>query len=604
VSALELERRRSFALIADDHAAYVVADGAGAVAMAHKAGTVAVDTETQGLDRDRWALTAVIIATDDLAYVLDPVTNADAIRGALKAATELAFFNATFDVPVLIANGLMRLGDIAKVYDVLISARLANPAEDASRDLARSCFKHLGPGYERAKRQARESWRRSTNLPKAEMYRRATLASEPFASYAGFDGIMTARLRAVIDAAVADRFAEHPFPYTGDAAAIVEREQVVNRMLIARSARGLDVNLDAIDQLEHEFTRRHEIAVETLAEWGIDGTLAAVTVKRDAVDYLEAHGFISARHPRLQSGAPSAAATALVHIDHPLGAALREWAQTDRWVRDYATKVKTLTRAGRIHPEIAVGIAATGRMSYKAPPLQQYPEELRRIFEFPMPATSLDWSSIEPVVFANLAGEEALYGPYEAGGDVYAPVVAAAGVDRPTAKTTLLAQCYGQGARALAGRLGMTVEATTALITRTLGPFEHIRKAKTAITRIGDHHGMVQTISGRLVLLERDYGRDDGRWHPPYKGYKGIASTIQGSCYDLLAEAMCAMHRAGLDDALYAAVHDELVVDAAAADDVERIMLTAPTDLVRAAGRTPVLRTGRVELGRTWRPKK
>jgi DNA polymerase-1 len=64
------------------------------------------------------------------------------------------------------------------------------------------------------------------------------------------------------------------------------------------------------------------------------------------------------------------------------------------------------------------------------------------------------------------------------------------------------------------------------------------------------------------------------------------------------------MHLEGLDDALYVAVHDELVVDADAADAVERIMTTPPPDLERVIGRRPVLRTGRAELGTTWRPKK
>jgi hypothetical protein len=63
------------------------------------------------------------------------------------------------------------------------------------------------------------------------------------------------------------------------------------------------------------------------------------------------------------------------------------------------------------------------------------------------------------------------------------------------------------------------------------------------------------------------------------------------------------MHRVGLGDALYRAVHDELVVAADAADDVERIMRTPPPALVEQAGRVPVLRVGRSELGRHWLPK-
>jgi hypothetical protein len=55
-----------------------------------------------------------------------------------------------------------------------------------------------------------------------------------------------------------------------------------------------------------------------------------------------------------------------------------------------------------------------------------------------------------------------------------------------------------------------------------------------------------------------------------------------------------------MDDALLAAVHDELVVDTEAADDVQHLMETPPKALVELAGRSPALRVGRVDLGRHW----
>ena len=53
---------------------------------------------------------------------------------------------------------------------------------------------------------------------------------------------------------------------------------------------------------------------------------------------------------------------------------------------------------------------------------------------------------------------------------------------------------------------------------------------------------------------------------------------VQGSCYDLLAEALLEIHQQGLGDAVFVAVHDELVVATEAAGDIERIMLTPPED--------------------------
>jgi hypothetical protein len=85
-----------------------------------------------------------------------------------------------------------------------------------------------------------------------------------------------------------------------------------------------------------------------------------------------------------------------------------------------------------------------------------------------------------------------------------------------------------------------------------------------------------------------------------YMGYLGVNYYVQGSCYDLLAEALYEMHHRGLDDALGMAVHDELVVATEAADEIELIMCTPPAALIELAGRVPRLRTGRVDMGHHW----
>lgn len=78
---------------------------------------------------------------------------------------------------------------------------------------------------------------------------------------------------------------------------------------------------------------------------------------------------------------------------------------------------------------------------------------------------------------------------------------------------------------------------------------------------------------------------------------------MQGSAYDLLAEAIYAMHQEGIAEHLRLAIHDELVVDTEVADEVHRIMVTPPQQFIDAAGRVPVLRVGRTDLGRHWEDK-
>jgi len=221
------------------------------------------------------------------------------------------------------------------------------------------------------------------------------------------------------------------------------------------------------------------------------------------------------------------------------------------------------------------------------------------MMKFDQPATSMDWSSIEPVVIGNLAGQTDWIEGFEAGGDLYEPVAEAAGVPRKVAKVVLLAQLYGQGITSLGWALGLDPDQTKVVIDRVMGPLDRVRTAIRAIRNVGDKYGMVQTISGRICPLDRDYRTGN----QTFLGYKGVNYTVQGSAYDLLAEAIVEMHRRGLDDALYVAVHDELVVATEVAHEVEQIMRTPPEALIQHSGRTPVLRVGRTDLGHYWMEK-
>lgn len=590
------EDHRTFAFIAGDHAAYAVRDGEGAVHLARAAGSLYVDIETAGLLDEAWDIRAVVVGTADFAHVLDPTLDRQAIRDALAAATELTFHNAPFDVPSLVAAGLMEPGHVAKVNDTLVSARIAAPSERGGRRLGELASKYLSVDYERAKRQSEQSWRQVTGLPRAEMFRRAGLFSEAYCMYAGWDVIMTARLRPVVDQAVVTRTTTHPFKTSGDPHHILEREQTVNRQLLGASVRGIAIDFDVIDELIAEMRRDGTAADAVLRQWGVDTDLTREKVKRSALVVLEELGALPDSYIRLVSGAPSADKRHLARVGHPIVDALNTRATAARFEDDYVEKFVRMSHHGRIHPQVAVAQAVTGRMSYSNPPLQQYPAGVRRMMRFDTPATSLDWSSIEPVLFANLAGEEAMLAPFEQGGDLYLPVAEAAGVDRRTAKVVLLAQLYGQGIEALATALGRDSDETRQIIERILGPYERVRKAKRAIGNIGETYGMVQTWDGRIIPIDRDPRTGNTRFF----GHKGVNYVVQGGAYSLLAEALYALHHAGLDDGLYAAVHDELVVADEIADEVEALMLTPPPALIEVCGRTPVFRTGRSALGQHW----
>lgn len=225
------------------------------------------------------------------------------------------------------------------------------------------------------------------------------------------------------------------------------------------------------------------------------------------------------------------------------------------------------------------------------------------MLRFDRPVTSLDWASIEPTFAANVFGDTDVIAEFEAGGDIYLPVAEAAGVTRKVAKVVLLAQLYGEGAPSLANDLGITVDEARELSGRVMARMPKIRDGVRKVRRMCDQLGWVATVSGRRLPLDLDLRAKERFGATRYHGYKGPNFLIQGSCYDLLSEALYEIHRQGLGDAVEFAVHDELLVATEAADQIDAIMRTPPPAFVAASGRVPVLRTGRSDLGRHWEPK-
>lgn len=77
-------------------------------------------------------------------------------------------------------------------------------------------------------------------------------------------------------------------------------------------------------------------------------------------------------------------------------------------------------------------------------------------------------------------------------------------------------------------------------------------------------------------------------------------NCVQGSAYDILAHTITEMDRRGIGDHVQLAMHDEMVVDTEVAEEVQQIMLTPPPFLVAWAGREPILRTDRADMGAAW----
>lgn len=559
----------------------------------------AVDLETFGLSADSLRVKCIAISHADHCVILDPRDpfQANLARKTFHHAVELTMHNSPFDAPILVRTGLMKLEHVSKVVDTLIFARLADPDERSRKSLDVCAEKMLGAKGQNLIVQVF----RSQGLTKKEGFYQFDIDRWEYLLGAVTDGLVTSALRPVAEAAALLQITtDHPFTRWGvdgaEAHRLVWREQHINRMMLRRACIGLRVDFEFLDHYRDENALTVAAAEEALTAAGI-----RPGVGTDLAAVLEAEGAMPEDHPRTaKTGNYQMTAKLVEQLNHPLAKQFVEHKRILKIQNDYLVKIRDLADSdGRIHPTTSLLAAITGRASMKDPPLQQFSKPARGIIiaDEGDTMTSIDWSQIEPVVIANIAGEIGAVEHYEAGGDFYEGVAKmAGGITRVSAKVTLLAQLYGEGLKKLSADLGMTVDEARELKGLIFGSLPRVRDLAAKMRNISQEHKKVFTLSGRILPIPM--GQYDGEWS--IQSHKGTNYLVQGSAYDVLAEALIEVEAAGLGSALYLSVHDELVVSTSAAHDVQKIMETPPARLCEISGRVPILRTDRADLGLHW----
>lgn len=566
-------------------------------------GVVAIDIETMGLGAEAFSVKCLTAAWETGAgtvSVLLDVARRDhdcrLARRIIAAATELVLHNAAFDVPPLHHVGVLSIDDVAKVVDTVVYARLAFP--DVLRKKSLEALAPLAD-FPSAEVTMSELFK-ANKMTISDGFREFDIDRPVYRRGAMSDTVATLRLLPVIRAAAWDRLVtDNPLSHapmaldSAGAVAVMEREQRVNRIMLRRSARGLGVDVEHLDRFAAATHGDVERASRELTAAGVDpdaGNVGGLVVAK-----LDEQGELPPSWPRTATGKLKATKDDLAGLDHPLARDARRVAEL-RKVLGYLSKVREMHEAtGRLHPSVSVlGASATGRMSYSSPELQQFPTDARPIIVHDEGLTSVDWSQIEPVVMANAAGDVQFLAPFERGEDLYAPIQAAAGVTRKTAKVLLLAAMYGQGRTSMAAALGIDVEHAAALQDGMWSAMPATGRFVGRLRSVAETYRAVITAAGRVLPVPTLNGQ--------VAAYKGVNYFCQGSAYDVLSDTLIRLDDAGIADHVHLAMHDELVVSTAVGAEVEEIMRTPPDFLLRwTGGRTPVFRCDRLDLGRAWR---
>lgn len=575
---------------------YSIGDQAASevVRMARAAGRVAVDIETAGLDELAFKVKVVIIATQLRSCVLDASDprHRAAAQEAIGAAKELIFHNSAFDVPPLVTAGIISLDDIAKVYDTLIYSRMAFTGEMDRHALGELEKKFLAKSLRTMTKDNLAEWGKVNRLSKSKVFEVAQYSDPVYAMYAGWDGVLTSLVLEPVRAAARRQLTDHPFGrYGADAVQaeyLMEREQRVNRIMLRRSARGIRIDDERVTSEQDEMRVRMLGFAEQLAEFGITDA----TNRNQLATALEDAGAFDEDYPRTaKTGRPSTQAKHLEAITHPAAVAFKAYDDTRRLFTYLENARLVAARTdGRIHPQVNVLKARTGRSSYGNPALQQYTAAARQTLmaDEGDALVSIDWASIEPVTAGNIAGDTDLISRFEAGEKLYNVVSSTSGISYKKAKVVVLAMMYAQSARSLARNLGIEVAEAQALQAKVAEAMPRTDRFVRWAAAWSEEFGKTWTMSGRIIDVDPEYG------------YKGSNFVVQSSAYDVLSESIVAVDEAGLADGLYLSVHDELVVSEEVAGDVRRIMEKPPERLIELSGRVPKLRTDAALLGDRW----
>jgi len=500
---------------------------------------VAMDIETHGTDSKTWwevtCLTAAFHTGAGIISVLfDPLRNSEhrkLIRRLVDLSSRIVFHNAVFDIPPLIAHHVLELDDINKVWDTLVLARMLRTSDRAGRTL-----EDLSKRYELVPDDGISISRvfsAGGHKTIQAGFSESDIDGGTYRDGAMSDTVVTLQLLAVLEEGVAAR---HDATTQSKGAVFAGREgahdlirkmQRVNQISLRRAARGYRFDPEFPEKFDRATHNAYRDACEFLANEGLEPGRGDQLIER-----MHQMGNLPDDWKRTPTGQLSADKKSMERLKS-LGAGdvlaqahliVSETAK----VAKYLEKVVDQGRAtGRVHPGIAIlGASASGRMSVNNPELHQFPGNARGIIlaDDEPGWTSVDWSSIEPVVMAVCAGDNDFINPFYAGADLYVPVARAAGLipasisdedavkhkGRKVAKVILLAGMYGQGIKSLSEGLAAALKEPVSR--DTAAQLSQSFKAAMPVTfdfmdhlqSVAERNNSVTTIAGRV--LDEDMG--------------------------------------------------------------------------------------------------
>ena len=525
---------------------------------------IAVDTETTALDPHRGALRLVQLAVPGApVFVLDCFSFLPAGRGVLRqiltTGAVKVFHNAKFDLQFFLKLGI---SVPLPLFDTMLAAQLLRSSGGPERSSLAAVAEHyLGAAV--SKEEQASNW---SGPLRAEQLRYAARDAQ----------VLLALRQALVPLLQEHRLVEVAALEFACVRAVAQMEFHGIHLDLARweaLRRRTEAAREEVLQELYRYTGR---PVAQLGLWGDEQPLEQnLDSNQQVLELLHQHG-IHVQNTSRHALAP--------YASHPLVKALTSYRQHTKALTSFLNSLTAQVhpRTGRLHPRYAQIGAASGRMSCGNPNIQQIPRDaaFRACFVAPAGRRLIiaDYSQIELRVAAALARDARMIAAYQAGEDLHRltaslvtgkPMAAVTSSDRQAAKAVNFGLIYAMGPRGLQAYardtygMEMSLEEATRFRERF---FEAYTGIAAWHAKMRAHPpGETRTVAGRRHV------------HGPSEGLSVLSNMpVQGSAADIAKRALGQLvdALAGTGAFIVAAVHDEIVLeaDAANADDVAGLL--------------------------------
>ena len=272
---------------------------------------------------------------------------------------------------------------------------------------------------------------------------------------------------------------------------------------------------------------------------------------------------------------------------------------------------------GKVHTSFHQAVTTTGRLSSSDPNLQNIPirtEDGRRIRQAFEPSKgnkfiSADYSQIELRVMAHMSKDAGLLEAFREGEDVHSKTASevfdvsikeVTSDLRRNAKAINFGLIYGISAFGLGKQLGISRNLAAEYMAMYFEKYPDVKKYMELTKEFASQNGYVETLFGRRLYLRDINATNAMRRQASERA--AINAPVQGTAADIMKIAMINMHKAikmeKSEAKLILQVHDELILDTPK-DEIDKIV-SLITDSMMGAANLDVPLEIDIGIGDNW----